>query len=98
MITDTLAQPPPPTLCKCDDCRLARARDVSEHPRVLQVTPEGYNRMMDLAVARRLQRDPDTGYHIGLARLTDKLFSKAPALLREVEAAAVIAHLERGDC
>lgn len=90
-LTDTLtaAAPKQSPPCECDECRAARARDVSPDPRILQVQPADFRRMLTLALRHKMTDDD-------LSELTLHMFGKVPVMLREIEAAAVIAHLERG--
>ena len=75
--------------CRCDDCRLSRALDVTPDARVLQVQSAAYARLLELADALDWSDNELTNF-------TMRLFRKPPPLLREVEASAVIAHLEQG--
>jgi hypothetical protein len=89
-------EPPRPTYstagddCPCDECRMARARDVSENPRIIQVQPKELERLYDLAAGLKFTESQLYSYCV-------KKFGRPAPLLREVEAAAIIAHLERGD-
>lgn len=74
--------------CTCDDCRIARAADISENPVRFQITPAQWNAVQQHA--DRLGWDQTT-----LIEFSQEMFDRPPALLREVEAGALIAHLER---
>jgi len=87
---DTLRPPRPRKECKCHDCRLARATDVSENPRILLCTDKQWEAMRELCGSLKWNHDQ-------LSQFTVAMFGKQPSLLREIEAAAILAHMERGD-
>lgn len=76
--------------CDCEPCTIARARDV---------TPVDVRQRAGVQVAtyRRLIAPADQGKGAQLDALTARLFQKPAGLLTELEALAVIAHIERGE-
>jgi len=80
-----------PAPCRCVDCKIARAVDVTPAGgRVYQITPGQYSELVALAERRQLSEEQ-------LNSFTLRMFAKVPSMLREIEAAAIMAHLERGE-